>query len=296
MKLLLTGGTGFIGRRYIERFSHHEFTVLVRDLNRAREVLPSSVECIDSLDKLVSLDDYDGVINLAGEPIIDKRWSQTQKSKICQSRWGITQQIVSLVQASTSPPKVFLSGSAIGVYGNHGDQQLTESISVNATDFPSTLCVRWEEIAAEVKSNVRVVHLRTGIVLDKEQGALSKMLLPYKMGLGGPLGNGQQYMSWIHIDDILSAIEFLLENSKVSGPVNLVSPGAVTNREFSNTLASQLRRFAIMRMPKWVLNLILGESSVLLLDSQRVIPDKLLSNGFQFKYPSLEKTMAHLLG
>lgn len=295
MRIFITGGTGFIGSHFIKRFPEYEYTVLARDLERAKQVLPDSVTFIESLDQIQNFDAYDAVVNLAGEPIIDKRWSGKQKDRICQSRWQLTQQLVQLIDASKSPPGVFLSGSAIGVYGNHSEQWIDESTPVESSDFPSTVCVHWEEIANRVSPQVRLVTLRTGIVLAKEQGALSKMLLPFKLGLGGPLGHGNQFMSWIHIDDMTSAMKYLLDEAEISGPVNLVSPNPVMNKMFTRALAAQLKRFAILPMPGFVLKALMGESSVLLLDSQRLKPNTLLENGFQFRYPELELALTDLL-
>ena len=295
MKLLVTGGTGFIGSYFIKRFPSHDYTVLVRDEGRAQRRLPSTVKCITSLEQLENLDGFDGVINLAGEPIIDKRWTKTQKDIICESRWRLTEQLVSLFDRSARPPAVFLSGSAIGVYGSHGEHFIDETTDVHAVDFPSTVCVMWEEIAARVACDIRLVNLRTGIVLAKEQGALAKMLLPFKLCLGGPIGSGHQYMSWIHIDDMTAAMEFLLNEGSISGPVNLVSPEPVTNREFTKELANKLRRIAVFRVPSRVLKSLMGESASLLLDSQRLRPTKLTSNGFEFQYPTLSQALSQLL-
>ena len=269
--------------------------MLTRDATRAQIRLPGTVEYITSLGKLENLDEFDGVINLAGEPIIDKRWTEAQKDIICESRWSLTEQLVSLFDKSTSPPKVFLSGSAIGVYGSHGERFIDETTEVQAVDFPSTVCVLWEEIAARVSGDVRLVNMRTGIVLAKEQGALAKMLLPFKLCLGGPIGSGQQYMSWIHIDDMTAAIEFLLNEEGTYGPVNLVSPEPVSNREFTKELANKLRRIAVLRVPSLVLRALMGESASLLLDSQRLRPDKLSRSGFKFQYPTLSQALSQLL-
>ena len=295
MKILITGGTGLIGLAFIRQFKECQFTVLTRSIPKAKAVLPASVKLIDSLEDLQNLDAFDAVINLAGEPIIDKRWSDKQKVVICQSRWHITQQLVELFARSQKPPQTFLSGSAIGVYGNRGGEILTEASSVEENDFPTTLCLRWENIARQAEPYTRVVLLRTGIVLASHGGAISKMLLPFKCYLGGRIGNGHQYMSWIHYQDQINAMYYLLGEESISGAVNLVSPEAERNTVFTQTLANVLHRIAIFPMPKTILQYVLGESSCLLLDSQNVLPQKLLNSGFGFTFHNLKQALVDLL-
>lgn len=295
MKILITGGSGLIGRAFIETFSEYHFTVLSRTVDKAMGLLPANVVVIETLSELQNLDHFDAVINLAGEPIIDKRWSNRQKQRICQSRWQITRQLVDLFKCSQEPPQVFLSGSAIGAYGPGGDRTLTEDTAVHRQDFPTRVCLEWEQIATEAQPYTRVLLLRTGIVLSAEGGALSKMLLPFKLGLGGRLGSGQQYMSWIHRHDHIQAINHLIHQKDIAGVVNLVAPEPVRNIEFTRTLAAALGRFAIFPLPAVVLKILLGESSCLLLDSQKVIPEVLLNSGFSFAFPTLEAALSDLL-
>lgn len=295
MKILMTGGTGLIGQRFIQAYPDHEYTVLTRSTQKAKEKLPASVTLLTCLSELESLDMFDAVINLAGEPIIDKRWTDQQKRTICDSRWDITQQLVDLFRVSLSPPSIFLSGSAIGVYSDHGDLLITERDVATNNDFASSVCRQWEEIARQAEPYTRVVYLRTGIVLDSEGGALAKMLTPFKLYLGGRIGNGRQFMSWIHIQDMIGAIEFLLNNTDINGAVNMVAPEAVTNQQFTQALASTLNRIAVLPVPKTMLKLILGESSALLLGSQRVEPGRLLEASFGFKYPELQAALSDLL-
>ena len=295
MKVLITGGTGLIGSAFIRQFSDLHITVLTRSIPKAKALLPATVELIDSLDQLPNLDAFDAVINLAGEPIIDKRWSKRQKHIICQSRWQITQQLVALFASSQNPPEVFLSGSAIGIYSDRGEEVLNETSPLQGHDFPSTLCQRWEDIARQAEPYTRVVLLRTGIVLCADGGALAKLLLPFKCFLGGPIGNGQQYMSWIHYQDLIHALHYLLTEKQLTGAVNLVAPEAESNRVFSQTLARVLHRIAVIPAPKQLLKLAMGESSCLLLDSQRVVPEALLNQGFKFKFSSLKQALVDLL-
>ena len=297
MHILITGGTGLIGQAFIHQFPQYEFTVLTRSIKQYATLSSTPktpITYIDSLDHLQHLDAFDAVINLAGEPIIRKRWSDQQKHIICQSRWHITQKIVSLFSRSTTPPSVFLSGSAIGIYGNRGDALLDEAYPITEDDFPTKVCLQWEQLARQAEPYTRVVLLRTGIVLAAHSGALAKMIMPFKCGLGGRIGHGQQFMSWIHYQDHIRAMDYLLSHT-ISGAVNIVSPQPVINQSFSQFLANALHRPAVIPMPAYILKALLGESSCLLLDSQRVTPHLLLNHGFEFDFPELQSAFCDLL-
>ena len=296
MKILITGGTGVIGRAFIRQFNDYQYTLLTRYESKARSIFAGSVEVITGLDHFYNLNEYDAVINLAGEAIVDKRWTDMQKRIICHSRWQITQTLVDLISRSDNPPKVFLSGSAIGIYGNREDEILTEAFPVTEMDFPTQLCIEWEKVAAHAKPYTRVVFLRTGVVLSLDGGALKKMLLPFKLFMGGRLGSGLQFMSWIHIQDYNNAVNYLLTNKEMKGPVNLVAPEPARNKAFTQGLAVALNRKALFIIPKPLLKLMLGESSCLLLDSQKVVPEKLLNSGFEFSFPKLTSALDSLLG
>lgn len=295
MKILITGGTGLIGLAFIQKFNQHQFTILTRTAKKSEKILPKSVNLIETLEELANLDEFDAVINLAGEAIIGKRWSKSQKQIICDSRWNTTKQLVELFACSQHPPEVFLSGSAIGIYSNRADEILTENSVITAKDFPAELCLKWEKIAEKASPFTRVIQLRTGIVLSTAGGALAKMLLPFKYCIGGKIGNGQQYMSWIHYQDQINAMHYLLTEKNISGVVNLTAPEPEPNSIFSKTLAKKLKRPAILPAPKKILQYILGESSCLLLDSQRVKPQKLLESSFKFKFKNLDKALEDLL-
>lgn len=292
MKILITGGTGLIGSAFIKKYSEHNYTVLSRSKKRAQDVLPPSAIIIETLKTLDNLNDFDAVINLAGEAIIDKRWSTHQKNTICQSRWKVTQQLTDLFAVSKNPPSVFLSGSAIGAYGNRGDEILNENAPTQEQDFPSKVCLEWEKLALQAQPFTRVITCRTGIVLTETGGALKKMLLPFQCGLGGNVSSGVQYMSWIHIQDHIDAMHHLLTDVSVSGTVNIVAPEPVKNSQFTQLLAKHLHRFAVIPVPKIALSVLLGESSCLLLDSQRVQPEKLLNSSFIFSYTHLDSALA----
>ncbi|PKF78265.1 TIGR01777 family protein [Vibrio sp. vnigr-6D03] len=300
MKVLLTGGTGFIGKELVKHLAGHQLVVLTRNIEKAREILThadfGNIEYIADFDSFSDLNDFDAVINLAGEPIADKRWSDTQKQKICDSRWDITKQVVSLVHASTQPPSVFISGSAVGYYGDQQSHPFDENLHVHQEQFAHQVCSKWETIAKRAESDrTRVCLLRTGIVLGTNGGALEKMILPYRMGLGGPIGSGKQYMPWIHLQDMVRAIMYLLETDYARGVFNLCAPHPVQNQLFSKTLAKVLNRPHILFTPKWVIQLALGEASSLLFDSIRAKPKHLTELGFIFTYSRLEPALKNIL-
>lgn len=295
MQIFITGGTGLIGRQLIRTLSpQHHFTVLTRSADKARKLFPESdaMSFIEKLDSLDNFNHFDAIINLAGEPIADKRWTSQQKYQICQSRWQLTTALVSKINVSDTPPHTFLSGSAIGYYGRQGDKVVTEINTIPHEEFTHEVCQRWEQIAETVQQTCRVCLLRTGVVLAGEGGALAKMRLPFKLGLGGPIGSGDQYMSWIHLNDMVSAIEFLLNHPDCSGPYNLTAPEPVTNRQFVKALGNALGRPAILPMPGFALKLIMGEAADMVLTGQRVMPQKLQETGFTFQFSSIQSAFA----
>jgi len=297
MKILITGATGLIGSALCKILADkHELIALTRNISKAKNTLPNSIKSVDNLEGL-NFDDLDAVINLAGEPIADKRWSAQQKQKIFQSRLSITEQIVTKINASDTPPKVFISGSAIGFYGRQPEEKvITESYSSTYPEFSHQLCKQWEELALLAQSpDVRVCLLRTGIVLSKQGGALDKMLPPFKLGLGGKMASGKQMMSWIHIDDMVNAIVFLLEDEKAHGAFNLTAPEPVSNTNFTQILAKTLKRPALFPMPEFVLKLMFGEMSDLLIYGQNVVPEKLKQQGFKFKFETLDTALNEVL-
>lgn len=297
MKLLITGGTGLIGRHLIARLLSlsHQVTVVSRSPERARRLLGDQVTYWHGLEDKTSLDGFDGVINLAGEPIADKRWTKAQKARLCHSRWDITRQLAQLIRHSQTPPAVFLSGSAVGYYGDQGQALVTEDEPPH-DDFTHELCAHWEALALEAESDkTRVCLMRTGVVLSAEGGALAKMLPVFRLGLGGPIGSGRQYLPWIHIDDMTNAILYLLDTPMLNGPFNMVSPYPVRNEKFSAMLANVLDRPGFMRTPGWALRILMGEAATLLLGGQRAIPQQLEKAGFGFRFFELEEALNDLL-
>ncbi|MGL4932977.1 MAG: TIGR01777 family oxidoreductase [Aeromonas sp.] len=297
MKILITGGTGFIGRKLVAHLKvNHEVVVLSRQGSRAYALLGHDIQVIDTLERLADLNKFDAVINLAGEPIAASRWSEQRKQLLCDSRWLLTEQLVDLIKLSSTPPKVLLSASAIGWYGSQGNEPLDEQCSRPHDEFTHQLCQQWETRAQEASSSqTRVCILRIGLVLGMDGGALPKMLPPYRLGLGGPMGSGNQIMSWIHVQDLVRALLFLLEHQDCQGIFNGTAPHPVSNREFSKTLASTLHRPHLFFVPSPLLRVAMGEAADLLLTGQHVLPARLQQANFHFTYPTLAQALTNLL-
>ncbi|MDA9557006.1 TIGR01777 family oxidoreductase [Vibrio sp.] len=304
MNILMTGASGFIGQHLLqtlfnsELFDSMKVVAVTRNQHKMQKKFSQypDLHWVESLDTFTHLDEFDAVINLAGEPIADKRWSQSQKSMISHSRWDVTERLASLIQVSALAPSVFISGSAVGFYGDCGEHSIDEAYldgkETPKECFTHTVCSEWEARALKAQSEqTRVCLLRTGIVLGQGGGALNKMLLPYRMGLGGPIGDGKQYMPWIHMSDMVSAIYFLLTEPAAQGAYNCTAPNPVSNRVFSQTLAKVLHRPHVLFTPKWVLSLAMGEGASLLFDSINARPKQLLDLGFEFKFKELEDAL-----
>lgn len=292
MRILITGGTGLIGSNLIPKLKPNDITVVTRNVSQAELILGHKVTLISSLDEFENLDNFHVVINLAGEPIINKRWSDEQKKVIEHSRWDITEKLISLMKASNDPPSLFVNGSAIGYYGRQGDEIIDEDFDSPNDEFSHHLCERWEFLAKKAESErTRVCIIRTGIVITRRGGALMKMVPPFKFGLGGPMGSGKQYMSWIHLEDMLDGLIHIIDNIECKGIYNFTAPNPVTNAQFSKTLASVLHRPSLLPMPSFALRIIMGEAADLLLYGQRVIPKRLQESGYQFQYPELEHAL-----
>jgi uncharacterized protein len=291
-KVLVSGASGFIGQKLVETLeaSGYEVMTLVRDPQKvsSRAIFWNpDKELVD----VTSLEGFDAVVNLAGENIGSGRWTEEKKKKILESRLRSTRTLVSAFMRLRLPPKVFISGSAIGYYGNRGEEICMETTSAG-TGFLANVCRQWEEAAKPAEERgIRTVLLRTGVVLSREGGALAKMLIPFKLGLGGVLGSGEQYMSWIALEDIVGLILFILQKDSISGPINAVAPNPVTNKEFTQALGKALNRPTILPVPAFLLRLILGQEMAdeMLLVSTRAIPEKALSAGYVFKHAKLEQ-------
>ena len=294
--ILITGGSGFIGRRFCTQAQQLGFQlcVLTRNPEAAAARLPASVRLIQRLSELEA--DYapEVIVNLAGEPLAAGRWTQRRKQRFYDSRINLTDRLYDFCVARGHKPAVVISGSAIGYYGP-GDQPVDEH-STAVDGFSHQLCKTWEQSAKRFETlGTRVCYLRTGIVLG-EEGALARMLPPFKVALGGPIGSGKQGMSWIHIDDMVGAILHCIKNPQIAGPVNATSPHPVSNAEFSASLGVVLNRPARLPMPALMVKLLFGEmGEELLLQGQYVLPNKLLANDFQFQYPDLEQALQQIV-
>lgn len=289
MKLLITGGSGFIGRALTAYFTHQGHSVV--SLRRGSTTPPywqPDQGVIDLGDQR-----FDVVIHLAGENIASGRWTKKKKERILSSRVQGTQCIAEYFSQAENRPKLLICSSAVGIYGDRADEQLTEA-SAQGTGFLAQVCKQWEEaLAPVVDAGVRVVNIRLGMVLDAQGGALAKMLVPFKMGLGCVFGNGQQYMSWIALADVVGAVAHIVEDESLSGPINLCSPQPVTNRQFTKTLGCCLHRPTFLPLPSWIAKIILGEmAEALLLSSSRIVPIKLIESGYRFQHATLESALA----
>jgi uncharacterized protein (TIGR01777 family) len=295
MKIVISGASGLIGTQLVTKLlsSGHEVVRLVRRSPKSGEIQwnPKS----GTLDA-AALEGTDAVIHLSGAGIGDKRWSAAYRKEILDSRTDTTALLAKTIASLSRKPSVFLSGSAIGIYGARNDEQLTE-VSTHGTGFLAEVCEQWEAAAKPaVDAGVRTVYLRTGIVLSPKGGALKKLLPLFKLGVGGKFGNGKQWQSWISIDDEIGAIEYLL-TANVSGAVNLTAPNPVTNAEFTKVLASVLKRPAIVPVPTFAPKVLLGGelADALLFTGQRVIPAALNASGYAFKHTTLESALRSLL-
>lgn len=292
--VLITGSSGLIGSALIPLLETHGYAVhtLTRTPNLSKPYWDIEAQQIH----LNGAPNPDIIIHLAGENIAKARWTEDVKQKITNSRLQSTKILVDFINNNPTPAKLFICASAIGFYGNRGQQPVDEE-SVKGIDFVSELADQWEKVSNQVKhQQTRVVNLRTGIVLSNKDGALAKMLTPFKMGLGGRIGSGKQIMSWIDLEDELKAILFIMQQPQLSGPVNLVSPHSSDNQTFSMILANTLKRPCILPLPALMVKLLFAQmGEELLLSSTNVKPTKLLKAGFKFEYESLEDSLNNQL-
>lgn len=301
MKVLITGATGLIGRALCHSLSRESHTVvaLSRSPETTRGLAVAELHKWDPRSGQFparALVGVDAVIHLAGEPIVARRWSEEQKKRIRDSRVLTTRRLVDALRPLDSKPAVFVCGSAVGFYGDRGDEQLVETAPVGK-GFLSEVCQEWEKEAARASElGMRVVEVRTGVVLSADGGALPKMLAPFKLGLGGRLGSGKQWFPWIHIQDIVGIFYHAMLTSSLEGPVNGVAPEAATNAEFTRQLARVLHRPAFLPVPELALRVLMGEMAEALFASQRVVPKAAIASKYEFHYQSLTPALEDLLG
>ena len=296
MKILIGGSHGLVGTALIKSLETegHEIFRLVRHAPTSKTEVEWSPDRYSIA--LARIEGFDAVVNLAGESIAEGRWTDDKKRRIRESRVKGTKLLGDALANLAVPPKIFVCASAIGFYGNRGDELLTET-SAPGDDFLAKVCAEWEDATAlATEKGIRVVNARFGVILDTNGGALKKMLPPFRMGVGGKIGSGKQWMSWIALDDVVAGIQFALANDSIKGPVNFVAPVPVTNAEFTKTLGKVLSRPTVLPIPAFAIKLLFGEmGEALLLGSQRVAPERLTAAGYEFGYPQLEHALVHIL-
>ncbi|MBW6520924.1 MAG: TIGR01777 family oxidoreductase [Desulfoarculaceae bacterium] len=296
MGALITGGSGFVGQRLAKRLSRP--IIAGRSIEKIKHLFADSeVRKWDGSPHADPsfLDGVDTIFHLAGESIFHGRWDTAKKERIRASRIDGTRSLVELIAGADKKPTTLICSSAVGYYGSRGDEILTER-SAPGNDFLAQVCRDWEEEALRAEEHgVRVVLIRTGVVLGDKGGALAQMLPPFRLGLGGRLGNGRQYMSWIHIDDLTAIMLHAMENQNLRGPINAVAPLPVTNNDFTHALAATLHRPAFLPVPGLALKIVLGEFADVLLSSQRVIPAALQQAGYTYAFPKIEEALKRLL-
>ncbi|MCY1412999.1 Epimerase family protein [compost metagenome] len=296
MQILLTGGTGLIGRRLCQYWlgQGHQLTVWSRRPAQVAKLCGAQVRGIGRLEEYGE-QPLDAVINLAGEPIADRPWTGRRRALLWSSRITLTEQLLAWLEQRQQRPAVLVSGSAVGWYGDTGEREVNEASQPVKEDFASHLCLAWEETAQRAETlGIRVVLVRTGLVLASEGGMLSRMLPMFKLGLGGRIGNGRQWMPWIHVQDEIAVIDFLMQRNDASGPYNACAPEPVRNREFAQCLGKVLHRPAIIPVPALLLRAGLGEMSGLLLGGQRARPARLLAAGFTFRFNDVQSALDEL--
>ncbi len=298
MRVLVTGATGFVGKRVVEQLLDNGMEVVVVTRNIAKAALSLGSKCkyyqwLNTLEKppVEAFNGVDGIINLMGEGIADKRWDEAQKQKIYESRIVSTQKLLDVIKELPVKPKVMVSTSAVGVYGDRQDEEISEESAVG-NDFLAGVCKDWEREANKASElGMRVAIIRTGVVLGRGGGALKKMLPIFKLGAGGPVGSGQQYMSWIHVDDLASMYVEALKNDTIKGPLNGTAPYPATSKDFAKTLGKTLHRPAFAPAPAFAIKLAFGEMSDVLLKGQKVLPLKFKEKKFRYRYPTLEMAL-----
>ena len=294
MRILITGASGLIGTALQKSFEEKGYEMLLasRSEPKSERDIQWNADAGFADEDLLRLEGLDAVIHLAGESISALRWTDEKKKAIRDSRVHGTRTMIEAFARLEKKPKVFISASAVGFYGDRGDEEMTETSSVGDT-FLSEVSKEWESESRRAEDmGIRTVLLRNGIVLSKDGGALATMMTPFKLGVGGVVGSGKQWMSWVSLDDAVGIVDYALENENLRGAVNVVSPNPVTNEEFTKTLGEVLYRPTFLPLPEFAVNLVFGEmGDALLIDSTRVVPKRLLDSGFKFRYPEIKSAL-----
>jgi uncharacterized protein len=299
MKIVIAGGTGFVGKALVNELvrQNHEVVILTRNTGRLEQ--SGQITYVQWLSKKANpieyLQDIDYFVNLAGESINSGRWTESRKEKILKSRIIAVQELLKIIEKLERKPKAFINASAIGIYGTSETDVFTEETEGKGKDFLAKTVSTWEnEVNKAALLGIRTVLCRFGIILDKFEGALPKMVTPFKMYIGGNIGNGRQWMSWIHIKDVIQAIIFSMEHEHLNGPINFTAPQPVTMKEFGTSLATVLHKPHWLPLPSFPLRVFLGEMSGLVLEGQKVLPKKLVESGFEFQYPQINLALNNI--
>ncbi|KRE48218.1 TIGR01777 family oxidoreductase [Paenibacillus sp. Soil724D2] len=294
MKIAVTGGSGFIGKRLISHLQKQGHEVI--NISRSPRAVVEQVRTV-TWDQLKTdssaFAGLDAIVNLAGESI-NQRWTAAAKERIVGSRLKAAEQVAQLVESMEVKPKVIVNASGMSVYGTSETETFDERSPHRTVDFLSRVVEQWESAADQIQGT-RIVKVRVGLVLDGKEGAFPKMAMPYKLGVGGPIGSGKQWLSWIHIVDMVRLIEFCIQNEAIIGPVNATAPNPVTNREFGRALGKAMRRPNLFPLPAFILKMMFGELSTLLLEGQKVLPRVLIEHGFTFKFSFVDKALADIV-
>lgn len=294
MKIAVTGGSGFIGKRLITHLQKQGHEVI--NISRSPRAVVEHVRTVTWEQLRTDSSAFaglDAIVNLAGESI-NQRWTAAAKERIVGSRLKAAEQVAQLVEHMEVKPKVVVNASGMSVYGTSEIETFDERSPHRPVDFLSRVVEQWEDAADQIQGT-RIVKVRVGLVLDGKEGAFPKMALPYKLGVGGPIGSGKQWLSWIHIDDMVRLIDFCIQNEAIIGPVNATAPNPVTNREFGRALGKAMRRPNLFPLPAFILKMMFGELSTLLLEGQKVLPRVLVEHGFTFKYSFVDKALADIV-
>ena len=291
MKYLITGGTGFVGKNFIKDLDLNKDSIIV--FSRRKKQTANNVKVITSFEEIHDNAMIDVIINLAGSPI-DRRWTQTVKRDLSDSRINTTHGLITLIDRLLVKPTLMISASAIGYYGSHNSAVLDEDSQPNES-FTHSLCDKWEKEAKKAETyGVRVCIARLGVVLGRQGGFIKKVALPFKLGLGGNLGKGNQFFSWVHLDDVIGVFNYLIEHKECQGAYNIVSPEAVTNKQLTQSLGKILKRPAFMHIPESLVRLLFGEmGEALLLKGNKIYPKRLIEAGYQFAFQTIEDALSN---